>query len=60
MPQPIIRNFVFHLRCEGKLPQAWDYDAARKPRTAVDQQWIYDNFEEWAQTWSAWRSRVGK
>ncbi|MFC5216173.1 hypothetical protein [Streptomyces coerulescens] len=59
-PRGQVRAFAFHLRMEGKLPGAWDYDPSMRPKTALDQQFIFDNWPEWAEAWSAWRSRVGK
>jgi hypothetical protein len=53
-----IRAFAFHLRMEGKLPDAWDYDVTETPRTALDQQWIFDNWEAWSEVWTHWRERA--
>ncbi|MEU3896221.1 hypothetical protein [Streptomyces sp. NPDC045251] len=57
-PHPRVRAFAFHLRMEGRLSDAWDYDENARPRTALDRQWIYDNWEEWAEAWTEWRGRV--
>ncbi|KES07065.1 hypothetical protein BU52_10740 [Streptomyces toyocaensis] len=55
---PRVRAFAFHLRMEGKLPDAWDYDETQRPRTALDRQWIYDNWTEWAEAWTKWRAQA--
>jgi hypothetical protein len=60
VPARLLRVFVFHLRVEGKLPDAWDYNVTETPRTVLDRQWIYDNWTEWAETWQPWRDRVGQ
>ncbi|MEU3639767.1 hypothetical protein AB0H23_26575 [Streptomyces albogriseolus] len=59
-PRSRVRAFAFHLRMEGKLPDAWDYDETVRPKTALDRQWIYDNWEEWAKTWTEWRARASE
>ncbi|MER6112249.1 hypothetical protein [Streptomyces hirsutus] len=56
-PRGQVRAFTHHLHIEGRLPEAWDHDETRRPKIVLDQQWIYDNWEEWAEAWSAWRAR---
>lgn len=59
-PRELVRTFCLHLRTEGKLPDAWDYDKSKTPVTALDRQWIYDHWAEWSGAWTRWRARRGK
>lgn len=55
----LFRTFIWHLRVEGELAGAWDHDTTQTPVTAVDQRWIFDNWDEWSEAWADWCGRMG-
>ncbi|GHF89051.1 hypothetical protein [Streptomyces thermodiastaticus] len=52
----LVRTFIFHLRDLRKLTGAWDYDSNCTPKLMLDRQFIYDNWDEWAEAWDHWYS----
>ncbi|MFC9181394.1 hypothetical protein ACFTZJ_11960 [Streptomyces globisporus] len=53
----LVRLFAFHCRIDGKLPEAVHHDPTLRPATALNTEWIYENFDEWSAAYAAWRRR---
>jgi hypothetical protein len=55
--RPLLRTFLLHCRHEDVLPEAWDYDAKRRPALALNTEHIWNNWTEWESAYAAWRRR---